>query len=90
MAGTFKGLSEVGIHFTNGRSTWDEGGCHIVETETHRDKIVVKVHVKVRLKGKAEWLEGYVGDVWTFRNGLVTEFCTFEKHSEALEWAIHT
>lgn len=85
-SGTYKGLTEVGIHFSSARSTWDEGECRVEEIETHRDKILAIVHVHVRLKDKAEWVAGRVADVWTFRNGLVTDFRSFLTLEKAKEF----
>lgn len=82
-SGTYKGLTEVGIHFTSARATWDEGACKIAATETHKDKIMAIVDVHVRLKDKTEWISGRVADVWTFRNGLVTDFRSFLSKEEA-------
>lgn len=82
-SGTYKGLTEVGLHFTSARATWAEGSCDIETMETHRDKILAIVHVHVRLKDSKEWLTGRVADVWTFRNGLVTDFRSFLTEEKA-------
>lgn len=85
-SGTYKGLSEVGIHFTTARATWEEGACEAEELTTHADKVLAIVHVHVRLKDKTEWINGRVADVWTFRNGLVTDFRSFLTLEKAKEF----
>ena len=85
-AGTFRGFEEVREHVIRGRSTWAEGGCEPQNYTVIGDKIIVTVHVRVRLKDKTDWLEGDVADGFLFRNGKATEYRTFEKESEAMQW----
>ena len=86
-AGTYRGLEAVKEHVANGRSTWAEGGCEPERFIVAGDKVVVLTHVRVRLKGHTDWLEGRTGDVFTFRNGKVIQFRTFADAQQALEWA---
>jgi len=86
-AGTYHGLEAVKEHVTKGRSTWAEGGCEPERFIVAGDKVVVLTHVRVRLKGHTDWLEGRTGDVFTFRNGKVVQFRTFAEGQQALEWA---
>ncbi len=51
------------------------------------DKVVVYLHVHVRLHGATDWLDGRFADGFVFRNGRITEYRTFAKREEALEWA---
>ena len=51
------------------------------------DRLIVFVHVRVRLKDETDWREGRVGDVYTFRDGKAIEFRTFADERQALEWA---
>jgi uncharacterized protein len=85
--GKFSGLAEMKAHFEKGRSNWAEGGCQPEKFIIAGDKVVVLCHVRVRLKNQTEWLEGYTGDVFTFRDGKVTEMRTFAEIQEALVWA---
>lgn len=87
MAGEFQGIEAVRTHVTAGRSTWAEGACEPEQFTIVGDKIVVSCYVRVRLKDQTDWLEGRTGDVFTFRNGKVTEFRTFADEQQALEWA---
>jgi len=86
-AGTYRGLEAVKEHVANGRSTWAEGSCEPEQFIVAGDKVVVLTHVRVRLKGHTDWLEGRTGDVFTFRNGKVIQFRTFADAQQALEWA---
>jgi len=72
-----------------GRGTWAEGSCEperfIVAPDA--DRIIVLIHVRVRLKHETEWREGRIADVYTFRNGKAIHFRTFADEQQALEWA---
>lgn len=85
--GIYRGLAEIEAHFKKGRGTWAEGGCYPEEILTKGERLVVLVHVKVRLKDRHDWIEGHTGDVFTFRDGKILEFRTFMEHRKALEWA---
>jgi len=85
--GTYHGLAAVTAHISKGRGTWAEGSCEPERFIVAGDKVVVLTHVRVRLKGHTDWLEGRTGDVFTFRNGKVIQFRTFADAQQALEWA---
>ncbi|MEK6702261.1 MAG: nuclear transport factor 2 family protein [Planctomycetota bacterium] len=88
--GTYRGLEAVKAHVSKGRGAWAEGGCEpegFIVAPPPGDRIVVLVHVRVRLKNEMEWREGRTADVYTFRNGKVIEFRTFFDKGQALEWA---
>ena len=87
MAGTYRGLAEVEAHISKARETWAEGSCEPERFIVAGDKIVVFLHVRVRLKDKTEWIEGSLADVFTFRNGKAIEWRTFDERRQALEWA---
>ena len=87
MAGMYRGIDEVREHVIKGRSTWAEGGCEPERFIINGDRVVVTCHVRVRLKDQTEWLEGNTSDVFTFRNGKITEFRTFSDEQHALEYA---
>lgn len=86
-AGTYRGLEDVTAHIVKGRSTWAEGGCEPEKFLIAGDRVVVFVHVRVRLKTETEWREGRIADGYAFRNGRVVHFRTFADHGQALEWA---
>ncbi len=86
-AGKFEGLKEMEAHLIRGRSTWAEGGCYPEEFIEVREKIIVLVHVKVRLKDKQDWIDGHTADVFSFRDGKITEMYSFFEKQQAIEWA---
>lgn len=86
-AGSYRGLSEIRSHFLQARSTWAEGACEPIEFFSNANKIVVAVHVKVRLKNEKKWIDGHVTDAFLLKDGLVTEFHSFTHKQTALEWA---
>ena len=85
--GTYRGIEAVKAHVAQGRSTWAEGSCEPTGFSTVGDKVVVSVHVRVRLKDRTDWLEGTVTDVFTFRDGRVTQFYSFAEEQQARTWA---
>jgi ketosteroid isomerase-like protein len=84
---TYRGLEAVKAHVSKARGTWAEGGCEPERFIVTGDRIVVLVHVRVRLKNETEWREGRTVDVYTFRNGKAIEFRTFASQDEGLRWA---
>lgn len=85
--GRFHGLEELKANFTQGRDNWAEGSCLPEEFSVHGNKVVVFVHVKVRLKDNREWIDGHVTDVFVFQGSKVVEFNSFADRDEASEWA---
>jgi len=86
-AGTYHGLAAVTAHVAKGRGTWAEGSCEPQQFSVAGDKVIVLLHVRVRLKGETQWREGQLADVYTFRDGKATAFRTFADQRQALEWA---
>ena len=85
--GTYHGLEAVKTHISKGRGTWAEGSCEPERLIVAGDRIIVLIHVRVRLKNETEWREGRIADVFTFRNGKAIQFRTFADERQALEWA---
>ena len=85
--GTYRGLAAVEAHLSQARGTWAEGSCEPERFIVAGQRIIVFVHVHVRLKTEAEWREGRLADVYTFRNGKATAFRSFADRRQALEWA---
>jgi ketosteroid isomerase-like protein len=86
-SGTYRGLQAVKEQVTRGRSTWAEGSCDPERFLIAGDKVVVYVHVRVRLKDQTEWVDAPVTDVFTFRDGKVVDYRSFAETQEALSWA---
>ncbi|HQY88308.1 MAG TPA: nuclear transport factor 2 family protein, partial [Tepidisphaeraceae bacterium] len=85
--GTYHGLAAVTEHISRARDSWAEGGCEPQRFIVAGDRVIVFVHVRVRLKHESEWREGRTVDVFTFRNGKAIQFRTFADEQQALEWA---
>lgn len=51
------------------------------------NRIVVFVHARVLPKGGDAWQDVRLADVYTFRNGRVTQMRAFADRQEALRWA---
>ena len=85
--GTYHGIAAVTAHVSKGRGTWAEGGCEPQRFIVAGDRIIVLIHVRVRLKNETEWREGRIADAYTFRSGKAIQFRTFADSRQALEWA---
>lgn len=86
-AGTYRGIAEVQANVTKGRGTWAEGTCEPEKFLTHGDKVVVYLHVRVRLKDSPDLIDARFADGFEFRDGKITQFITFGERPEALKWA---
>ena len=86
-AGTYRGIAEVQEHVTKGRGTWAEGTCEPEKFLTHGDKVVVYLHVRVRLKDSTDWVGGRFADGFVFRDGKITQYHSFGERLDALKWA---
>ncbi|WP_374080138.1 nuclear transport factor 2 family protein [Bdellovibrio bacteriovorus] len=86
-SGTYRGYAEMRSHLISGRSTWAEGACEPVEFFPKGNKIVVIVHVKVRLKNNSQWIDAHTTDGFELKEGRVTEFHSFTTKQKAIEWA---
>lgn len=86
-ADTYRGHAEVVAHISTARNSWAEGTCEPERFIVVGDKIVVFVHVRVRLKDHTEWIDARFADGYTFRNGKAIQMRSFGERQEALEWA---
>ena len=86
-AGTYRGIAEVREHVAKGRGTWAAGTCEPEKFLTNGDKVVVYLHVWVRLKDSPDWVDGRFADGFVFRAGKITQYLTFEERRDALKWA---
>jgi uncharacterized protein len=86
-AGTYRGIAEVQEHLTKGRGTWAEGTCEPEKFLTKGDKVVVYLHVWVRLKDSLDWVDGRFADGFVVRNGKITHYLSFGERLDALKWA---
>ena len=86
-AGTYRGIAEVQENVTKGRGTWAEGTCEPEKFLTNVDKIVVYLHVWVRLRDSPGWVGGRFADGFVFRDGKITQYLSFGERLDALKWA---
>jgi hypothetical protein len=86
-AGTYRGVREVQEHITKGRGTWAEGSCDPERFLMNGDRVVVYLHVWVRLKDSTEWVGGRFADGFVFRDGKIIQYLSFAERAQALEWA---
>ena len=86
-AGTYRGIAEVQEHVTKGRGTWAEGTCQPEKFLVHRDKVVVYLHARVRLKDSTDWVGGRFADGFVFHKGKITQYLSFGERVDALRWA---
>lgn len=86
-AGTYYGLTEVQDHIRKGRGTWAEGTCEPEKFFMNGDKVVVYVHVRVRLKDSTDWVGGRFADGFVFGKGKITQYLSFGEREDALKWA---
>lgn len=86
-SGTYRGLAEMKAHFLQGRQNWAEGGCEPEEYLTAGERVVVFVHVHVRLKDHQDWIDARTADVFAFMGDKISEMRSFADRQEALDWA---
>lgn len=86
-AGNYRGHTDMRQHLIAGRSTWAEGACEPVDFFPAGNKIVVTVHIKVRLKNNPEWIDERIADGFIIKDGRVAEFHSFVNNQKAFEWA---
>lgn len=86
-AGTYRGIAEVQEHVAKGRATWAEGTCEPEEFLTNADKVVVYLHVWVRLQDSTDWVGGRFADGFVLREGKITQYLSFGERLDALKWA---
>jgi ketosteroid isomerase-like protein len=85
--GSYRGSAVVRAHFEKARATWAEGSCTPERFQVVGNRVIAFVHVRVRLKDKIDWNEGYVADVFTFKGDKVVEMRTFVENAQAVEFA---
>jgi len=85
--GTYHGREAVKRYLAQSRSSWTEGSSEPERFITSGNRIVVFVHVRARSKGRDEWNEVRLADVYTIRDGQPVEMRAFADRNEALRWA---
>jgi hypothetical protein len=87
MAGTYRGIEQVRAHVAAGRGTWAEGTCEPEGFFVNGDKVVVYLHVRVRVHDATDWIDGRFADGFVFRDGKITDYLSFAERQQALDWA---
>jgi uncharacterized protein len=85
--GIYHGREAVKRYLAQSRSSWAEGSSEPERFITAGNRIVVFVHVRARSKGRNEWNEVRLADVYTIRDGQPVEMRAFADRKEALRWA---
>lgn len=85
--GTRRGREAIEAHFVQARATWAEGACMPERFILAGDKIVVLIHIRVRLKDSPDWIDARAADVFTFADGHLIEGRHFPEKAEALAFA---
>ena len=85
--GTYRGIAEVQEHIAKRRGTWAEGTCEPEKFFVNRDRVVVYLHVPVRLKDSLNWIDGRFADGFRFRDDKIMEYHAFGERRDALKWA---
>jgi ketosteroid isomerase-like protein len=86
-SGTYRGAAAVRAQLAAGRASWAEGRCDPEQMLVRGDKVVVYVHVHVRLKASGEWVDARFADGFIFRDGKISHYQSFATRPEALRWA---
>ena len=86
-SGTWHGIAQAREHLARGRGTWAEGSCEPEQFLVQGDKVVVYLHVRVRLKGATDWIDARFADGFVFHDGRITEHRSFGERADALAWA---
>ena len=86
-SGTYRAIADVQEQITKGRGTWAEGTCEPEGFFVHEDKVVVYLHVRVRLKDSNDWIDGRFADGFVFRAGKIIQYLSFGERRDALQWA---
>ena len=86
-AGTYRGIADVQAHMSKGCATWAEGTCEPEQFLTNGDKVVVYLHVRVRLKDSTDWVGGRFADGFVFRDGKITHYRSFGERLDARKCA---
>jgi ketosteroid isomerase-like protein len=87
-SGTYRGIQALRALIIKGRGNWAEGSCMPESFLAQSDKVVVRVHVRVRLKNASGWIDARIADGFRFQGGRIAEFITFVDRAEAEAWAV--
>jgi len=84
--GVYHGRDAVKGYLTQSRTNWAEGASEPEQMIPARDRIVVMVHARFRLKISEAWQDLKLADVYTVRDGKIVAMRAFADRQEALRW----
>ena len=86
--GRYVGHAGVRRYFRRWAGTWESWHFHPESLiDVGDDRVVVALYERGRGKGSGVEVENRIGQVWTFRDGLVVRWENYRTLSEALEAA---
>jgi hypothetical protein len=85
--GTYHGREGAKRYLTQSRAAWAEVNSEPERFVIAGNRIVVFVHARVRPKGRDEFQEVDLADVYTFRDGKAVQMRAFADRQQALSWA---
>ncbi len=85
--GIYRGIDAVRAHLSLHRGKWAEGACEPERFVVTGKRILVFLHVHVRLQHETEWRDGHIVDGFAFRNGKAIQWHTFAEERQARAWA---
>ncbi len=85
--GTYHGREAVKNYLAQSRAPWAEGSSEPARFIIARNRIVVFVRARFRLKGSDNWQEVSLADVYAIDKGKVIQMRAFANRQEALRWA---
>jgi ketosteroid isomerase-like protein len=84
--GSYHGHDGVKRYLTQSRDAWAEASSEPEEFIVAGNRIVVFVHARVRARGRSEWQDARLADVYTVRDGKAVQMRAFADRQEALRW----
>jgi ketosteroid isomerase-like protein len=86
-AATYRGRAEIQGFWEEMQTPFEALSVEPEEFFEHGDRIAVVVRGRMRPKGSSGEIENRTGQLWTFRDGVVTHVAAFNERAEALEAA---
>jgi ketosteroid isomerase-like protein len=83
----YRGPKEVMEYLANSRAGWEQGRSDPERLIPAGDKVVVFVHARFRRRGRAEWDDVRLADVYTFRGLVIVAMNAFASRDDALKFA---
>jgi ketosteroid isomerase-like protein len=85
--GTYHGREGVKQYLMQSRAAWAEIISEPEQFIPAGNRMVVFVHARLRAKGRSDWQDVRLADVYLFRDGKAIQMKAFADRQEALGWA---